>query len=411
MKDSEISSSIDKALLNWLFEVAPFGVLATDLGFKISWVNGWFRRSAGQNQGEIAGRDLFAAFPDLLARGFDRYYRDVAAGQTRVLSHRFHKYLIPMKIGTDGFGFAQMQQSARISPLISNDSVIGTITVIDDVSERVAREAELQFEITRREELVESEISARALAEENARLKGSYDALRIEGIELMELGRERDKLIHRIIQSQEEERTRIARDIHDHFGQQLTALRFALTMLMQQNATEADLTAAIEKAHSIAEKLDSDVDYLSWNLRPAAIDDIGLEEALKTFVRQWSDHYDIPADFHSFGFAGPRIAPDTEINLYRIAQESLNNVFKHAGAKRVSVLLENRENDIVLIVEDDGVGFNVAENAKLRAKEKGMGLFGMRERATLIGGSLEIESKQGDGTSVYARVPASSVNS
>jgi hypothetical protein len=121
VKDSEISSSIDKALLNWLFEVAPFGVLATDLGFKISWVNGWFRRSAGQNQGEIAGRDLFAAFPDLLARGFDRYYRDVAAGQTRVLSHRFHKYLIPMKIGTDGFGFAQMQQSARISPLISND--------------------------------------------------------------------------------------------------------------------------------------------------------------------------------------------------------------------------------------------------------------------------------------------------
>ena len=407
MKDFENSASIDRALVHWLFEVAPFGVLVTDRDLKILYANSWFRRSAKEDARRIVGSGLYEAFPDLTQRGFDRYYREVLAGQTRILSHRFHKYLIPMEPNIDAGRLDKMPQSARISPLMSGDVVTGTISVIEDISDRVAREDELNFQIRERERLLESEISARELAEENERLRGTFETLINEGRDLKEKGRQRDRSMHRIIRSQEEERKRIARDLHDHLGQQLTALRFALTLLKQQIADGSDLAETVDKAHSIAHHLDFELDYISWELRPAELDDIGLRDALNTFIREWSTHYGIPADFHSFGLKEVRLPADVEINLYRIAQESLNNISKHAKARRASVFLEYRDSDVVLIVEDDGVGFDASEHKKPKTSDNGLGLFGMRERAALVGGSVEIASKRGTGTSVYARVKVS----
>jgi signal transduction histidine kinase len=112
----------------------------------------------------------------------------------------------------------------------------------------------------------------------------------------------------------------------------------------------------------------------------------------------------VNASFYSFGFKDMRLEPDVEINLYRIAQEALNNVSKHANASSVSVLLENRERGVVLIVEDNGVGFETADKADPGDSKQGLGLLGMRERAVLIGGTIEIESETGKGTTVYVRV-------
>jgi signal transduction histidine kinase len=366
--------------------------------------NEWFRKHAKENDRFLAGRELFEAFPDLLTRGFDRYYREALSGQTRILSHRFHKFLVPMEPSVDRSGFLQMPQSARISPLLWNDKVVGTISVIEDVTERVLRESELNHQIDERERLIESELSARKLAEENNRLKGSFETLRLEGIELNESSRERDRLMHRIIISQEEERKRVARDIHDHLGQQLTALRFALSMIEHRGRQHPDLSECIEKAQAIAKQLDQEVDYLAWELRPAEIDDIGLDGALGTLVKEWSEHYGISVELHTFGLEGRRLPADVEINLYRIAQESLNNISKHAKAKTVSVVLENRDDVVVLIIDDDGLGFDIVEIEKSKSTNSGLGLFGMRERAALIGATLEIESKNGEGTSVYARI-------
>jgi signal transduction histidine kinase len=352
----------------------------------------------------LDGSNLLEAFPDLSERGFDRFYHEALSGQTRILSYRFHKYLVPMSPSTDGSAFTHMPQSARISPLVSGSDIVGTISLIEDVTERVQRERDLHSQIEERQRLVESEFSARRLAEENNRLKGSFETLRLEGLELLESGRERDRLMHRIILSQEEERKRIARDIHDHLGQQLTALRFALSLIEERGARHADLTQCIEKAQSIAKTLDKEADYLSWELRPAALDDIGLHGALSTFVREWSEHYGIPAVFHSFGLGESRLPGDVEINLYRIAQESLHNIWKHAKAKAVAVLLEYRDNEIVLIVDDDGVGFDFANNESPEFGHSGLGVSGMRERAALVGGTLEIESQQYQGTTVFARV-------
>jgi signal transduction histidine kinase len=126
---------------------------------------------------------------------------------------------------------------------------------------------------------------------------------------------------------------------------------------------------------------------------------------MSSFVRQWSKHSGVEAQFHTTGLDKERLSPETETNLYRIMQEALNNTMKYAQASRVDVLLERRDNQVVLIVEDNGAGFSPETEASADGNN-GMGLIGMRERAALVGGTLQIESKPKGGTTIFARVPA-----
>jgi two-component system CheB/CheR fusion protein len=210
------------------------------------------------------------------------------------------------------------------------------------------------------------------------------------------------EMLRQLISTQEDERRRIARDIHDHVGQQLTALRLKLESVKKICEDEA-ICDGIEQAQGVAEQLDREVDFLAWELRPAALDDLGLRVTLSNFVKEWSQYSGVKADFHSAGLSKTRPPFEVETNLYRIAQEALNNIVKHARASGVSVLLEKRGNALTLIVEDDGVGFDPSDKAN---RSKGIGLVGMMERAKICGGTLEIESGNGKGTTVFARVPA-----
>jgi len=228
--------------------------------------------------------------------------------------------------------------------------------------------------------------------------------LRGEISERVKTEQARVRLLRQIVSAQEDERRRIARDIHDQVGQQMTALRLNLAALDTSDGGNEELHRKIEQAKTIAERVDSDVDFLAWELRPAALDDIGLVEAIGNFVREWSKHSGVEAQFHSMGIDKQRLAPETETNLYRIMQEALNNTMKYAHSKRVDVLLERRDHHVMLIVEDDGVGFDPKEQARAEGA-KGLGLIGMRERVALVGGSLEIESKPDEGTTIFARVP------
>jgi signal transduction histidine kinase len=142
------------------------------------------------------------------------------------------------------------------------------------------------------------------------------------------------------------------------------------------------------------------VDRLAWELRPTALDDLGLRAALTNYVQDWSNRVSIPARLHTSGLLDERLAPDVETALYRIAQEALNNAAKYSRARRVEVMLERRSDSILLVVEDDGVGFE----ADADDTGGGFGLVGMKERAALVGGSLEIESAPGQGTSVLVRI-------
>jgi PAS domain S-box-containing protein len=220
-----------------------------------------------------------------------------------------------------------------------------------------------------------------------------------------EAERARTELLAHLVFVQEDERRRIARDMHDQFGEQLTALSLRIAMLKKACGQRTDLADHTEALDAIAERLDRDVDQLVWQLRPTALDDLGLRAALTNYIQQWSQRANIAAELHTSGLLDDRLASEVETALYRIAQEALNNVAKHSRARRVEVILERRADCVLLILEDDGVGFEAANTDPAR---DGFGLVGMQERAALVGASLQIESTPGKGTTILVRmaVPA-----
>jgi signal transduction histidine kinase len=217
---------------------------------------------------------------------------------------------------------------------------------------------------------------------------------------------ERFALLQKIVTMQEDERRRIARDMHDSLGQQLTALRLKIASLKEKHSGDRVLAEDLERLQELGAKVDAEVNFLVWELRPTVLDDLGLVAAIETYAREWSRHCGVATEVHTGRFATDRLDPDVETNLYRILQEALNNVYKHSKASGVNIVLESRRNHLVLVVEDDGQGFDT-ENLKInRDLGRGLGLTGMRERAAIIGGKIEIESAPGSGTTVFARIPS-----
>ena len=154
------------------------------------------------------------------------------------------------------------------------------------------------------------------------------------------------------------------------------------------------MTAPIEALEEIARQLDRDVEQLVWELRPTALDDLGLRAALDNYVRNWSQREGIAAELHTSGLLDDRLPSETETTLYRIAQEALTNAARHSRATSVDVILERRDVQVVLIIEDNGVGFDPARTTD----RLGFGLIGMQERAALVGAQLadRIRGRRGD---------------
>ena len=165
--------NFEAAICRWVSEHGPRGVLATDLDLTIRYCNKWVERQTGKKSSEIIGQNLLALFPEIGARGLDRHYRDALGGSSTVLSHRLHSYLIEMPASA-GTPDTLMQQTCRIAPLLENERTIGTITVIEDVTERTTREKELREQLDEREGLLARELEARRTAEENSRLKDEF---------------------------------------------------------------------------------------------------------------------------------------------------------------------------------------------------------------------------------------------
>ena len=213
---------------------------------------------------------------------------------------------------------------------------------------------------------------------------------------------QRTRLLRRIVFAQEEERRRIARDLHDHFGQQLTTFILQLGMLKERCREQPEVYERLATLEADAKQLDSDVDALVHELRPSALDDLGLAAALNKHCGRWSERFGIPLNLHTSGLEKHRLPNAVETALYRIAQEALNNVAKHSRATRVDVLLQRHASEVSLIIEDDGIGSDPAAPAPGNA---GLGLLGMRERAALVGGVVIIETAPGKGLTVFVRIP------
>lgn len=273
----------------------------------------------------------------------------------------------------------------------------GYAKICRDLTNRV----NLQHQLKEFKNTVEERISERTkeLSEKNQQL-------RVEVIDQKQREMERVDVLRTIVRSQEDERKRIAREIHDHIGQQMTVLKLRMKTLTSLCKELPDIAEHITAMEEVANRIDADVDFLAWELRPSVLDDLGLAPAVSKFVDDWSKHFKIPAEFRLVDWNGILLAPEIEINLYRIAQEALNNISKHAEAENASVILEEREGVVRLIVEDDGVGFDPESKFEATNSDRGMGLLGMKERAELLGGNIEIESAPGLGTTVFARIPA-----
>jgi len=229
------------------------------------------------------------------------------------------------------------------------------------------------------------------------------DRLRAEQLaEQRRVEEEKISLLTRRVLAQEDERRRIARELHDQLGQQLTALRLTLTALEAPTVDAPAFRRQIASLQELAEQLDEDISFRVWELTPTVLDHAGLPEALREYVSRWSVHFHVGVQLHIGEPPPERLPADVETTMYRLAQESLNNVIKHAGATHVDVILEWRHGYASLIVEDNGVGFVAAAPD---TTSQGLGLIGMRERASLVGGHLQIESEVGRGTTIVLRVP------
>jgi PAS domain S-box-containing protein len=284
--------------------------------------------------------------------------------------------------------------SLTVSPIRNAEGiVIGASKVARDITERMQAEDALR----RVAEELEERVRART-----SELSAANESLQVEIAERHRVEQERTQLVTRLVLAQEDERRRIARELHDQLGQQLTALRLTLETLKAQSVERTDLRVQIETLEALAHQLDQDVAFRVWELRPTALEDLGLQAALTNYVRTWSKHFGIEARLHTRQSNDERLTSRVETVMYRLAQEALNNVAKHARANSVDVVLECGSEHVSLVIEDNGVGFDTSNP---ETAGEGFGLIGMRERAALVGAALQIESAPGRGTTVIVRAP------
>jgi len=235
------------------------------------------------------------------------------------------------------------------------------------------------------------------------RLDGNADISGVIGVvvddtERREQEQLRNRLIEQVMTAQDRERGRIARELHDETGQALTALLVGLRTI-EEARTTAEAVQLAQQMREVAARTLHDVGRLARGLHPAVLDELGLAVAVTRHVQEFARLHAIVEDTRIDGLDAEPLLPLVQNSVYRVLQEALTNVAKHAAARRVSVRLERDDTMVELQVRDDGVGF------KPGANHRGLGLQGMRERAALLGGAVQLESAPGKGTMITARFP------
>jgi PAS domain S-box-containing protein len=356
--------------LRLITDASPLLVSYVDKEHRYRFVNRTYTEWFGRSREEVVGKHL----SELLGQAA---YQAILPEVEKALSGQevFFERLVAYKTGER---FIHLNYIPDIDH--TTGQVSGFHAFVQDITERKQAEEVLQ----------------RSRAELEALVKERTN-------ELEKANEERVEILQQLVTAQEDERQRIARDLHDQLGQSVIVLRLKLEGLKKMCASNEVLSIQIEEVRQLAREIDLDVDFLAWKFRPTVLDDVGIVAALEQYIRQWSAHFNIPAEFNANRFGKIRLKPEAETNLYRITQEALNNIYKHANASKVNIMLEPRDSgSVVLIIEDNGIGFEPDKQIPIK---KGMGLMGMRERAALIGGKLEIESAIGAGTTLYVSVP------
>jgi signal transduction histidine kinase len=239
-----------------------------------------------------------------------------------------------------------------------------------------------------------------------AKLAHSNEQLQREIAEREEAERARETLHRKLLHAQEQERRRIARELHDQMGQNLTALNLGLKSLLDGNQS-SDLRSDVQRLQSLATQTARDLHRVAVELRPAALDDLGLVKAVRALAETWSTHCRIDVDFEAGQYEAAGLSSEIETILYRIIQEALNNVAKHSEATRVALILRRTADHVQAIIEDNGRGFDTGKILASANPNGRLGLLGIQERLGMIGGSLNLESAPKRGATLIVRVPIS----
>jgi PAS domain S-box-containing protein len=214
----------------------------------------------------------------------------------------------------------------------------------------------------------------------------------------------RTRLIKRVMFAQEEERRRIARELHDETGQSLTSLLVGLRLIGDTRTLKKAKTQ-VNQLRDITVLILDNLRRLARGLHPSILDDLGLVVALTRYATDYAQSYGITANVYTEGLDSGRLPSSVETALYRIMQEALTNIARHAAAKTARIALKRQPSGVHMIVEDDGCGFDVETMLRTPTASDHFGLYGMCERAMLLGGSVTIESKRGKGTTVSVQIP------
>jgi light-regulated signal transduction histidine kinase (bacteriophytochrome) len=215
---------------------------------------------------------------------------------------------------------------------------------------------------------------------------------------------ELSQVLRRTVLDQEAERQRIARELHDSLGQYLTVMRLDLDGIGRDTAASDSIRQRVEKLKGLTTDIGQEVNQLAWEIRPTVLDDLGLQKALQQFLEEWAERSSLKFDVH-LNLNDRRLPPAIETALYRVLQEAIRNVIKHARASKVGVILDATPSEVRLIIEDDGVGFVWDVPDQLAAASPRLGLLGVRERLALVDGLLEVETSPGCGTTLLIHVP------
>jgi len=222
---------------------------------------------------------------------------------------------------------------------------------------------------------------------------------------LMEKMRSERKYLSQIIEAQENERRRISRELHDEIGQALYAIKFNLEMIDKDLPQQTPLLRGrLGEAKSLASQTLTSMRQLALDLRPAMLDELGLIPTLRWYIQNFSNRLGIGSSFETIGLE-EKLSPEIETAFYRIVQEALNNIAKHAQADRVEISLVKKDSRIYASIQDNGRGFDLDKVLHPESPERGFGIVGIQERVSLLGGQLEIQSRPGFGTVISIEIP------
>ncbi|TVR49964.1 MAG: PAS domain S-box protein [Puniceicoccaceae bacterium] len=378
-----------------LYDFAPVGYFSLDEGGRILEVNLPGAAMLGVERSKLLRR----RFSGFVAKGD----REALEGFLRNVFGGLEKQVCELALDLEGKepAWVDLQAALTVSP--QDGRRLCRLAVSDITAQKHVEEARLRVEaLEAMNTALESEISRRKAVEASLRESRRSQGRLLQQAKLME--EELRLLSHQVLHVQEEERKRISHDLHDEIAQTLVAINVHLADLARGAASDAmDISGKIIKTQKLVEQSVDSVHRFAMGLRPTQLDDLGLVQALRSYIKEFTKRTEIPVSL-----AAPRemytLGDNRSVVLYRVAQAALTNVAQHAKATRVEVGLRQTQRRIHLEISDDGKSFDVKKT--LHGKNvKRLGLIGMRERVEMVGGKFSITSSRSKGTTIRVTVP------